>query len=178
MKNIILLIAAIVTLNAEAIVVVSKCDKEQRSEVFATMKKSRKDMVRQIRQLRAYKKTHELPKKIKKKVNSAIRVLRCSIGRSYITRVKCNEEDRHGAIAYTLAFIGTTIWVNPMYWSYSSNEQRGIMIHELTHKCLTGDATYFWGSKPRDVNGRAWSGIADTYRYWNNNGVCIPEIDC
>ena len=178
MKQLAILAIMVFSIQAQAIVIVSKCDKDQRGEIFSTMKKARKDMVSQIRALRKYKKNYDLEKPLKKKVNSAIRVLRCSIARSYITRVKCNEQNNHGAIAYTLALIGTTIWVNPDYWTFSPQEHRGIMIHELTHKCLTGDATYFWNSKPRDVNGKRWSGIADTYRYWNENGVCLPEIDC
>lgn len=164
-------------MSAHGIVVVSKCDKDEKSQIFKTMKLARKDMVTQIKALRSYKKNYELERKVKKKVNRSISVLRCSIARSYMTRVKCTEP-YDGAIAYTLAFIGTTIWVTPSYWEFDSHSHRGIMIHELTHKCLTGDATYFWDDKPRDFDGRAWSGIADTYRYWNENGTCIPEIDC
>lgn len=167
------------TLNTNAIVVVSQCDQDLEDQIFHTYKTARKEMVSQIRALRKYKKNYKLEKDIKKKVNSSIRVLRCSLARSFVSRVRCNEENNYGAVAYTLGFIGTTIWVNPKYWSYDEDQQRGIMIHELTHKCFVGDADYFWhGDKPEDSNGRSWSGIADTYRYWNDNGVCLPEIDC
>lgn len=178
MKKAILFLISFIALNSNAIIVVSKCDDQQRRDVVDTVQETRKEMIRQIKGLRDYKKNFNLDKDIKKKVNSSIRVLRCSIARSYITRVRCNETNRHGAIAYTLAVIGTTIWVNPDYWTFNPFEQTGIMIHELTHKCLTGDEAYFWDSKPRDINGRRWSGIADTYRYWHENTVCIPQIDC
>ena len=60
------------------------------------------------------------------------------------------------------------------YFNYSYEMQVGFLIHEVTHKCGTNDED---GDKsPRDVNGKRWSSIADTYR-WYLNGVCLPGVD-
>ncbi len=176
MKYILLFILA---LNINAAIFVSRtCDKEEKQQLIEDTQKSRKDMKAIIKDLRAYKKNNKyLDKNVKKKINKAIAVMRCSIARSYWTKLKCVEPYGR-AIAYTYAVVGKTLYMTPSYWDYDDEGRQGIVLHELTHKCGTGDADYFWNHSPRDTDGRAWSGIADTYRYWQQNGTCIPEIDC
>lgn len=177
MKYILLLI---MTLNINAAIFVSRtCDTDEKKQLIEDTQKSRRDMKSIIKDLRAYKKEYknQLSKNVQKKINKAIAVMKCSIARSYWTKLKC-VEPYDGAIAYTYAIIGKTLYMTPSYWNYDDDGRQGIVLHELTHKCGTGDADYFWSRSPRDTNGKAWSGIADTYRYWQQNGTCIPEIDC
>ena len=175
MKFTILFLLILIAQSAMSYIQVRKC--EDKSEIRQQVRDSRESMKSMINDLREYKETTNLEKKVRRKVNQAIRVLRCSILRSKATRIKCVEND-NGAIAYTYAVIGKTIWLTEKFDEYSRNDKLGIFIHEYTHKCGTNDADYFWTRPPSDIQKKKWSSIADTYRYWHVNGVCIPELDC
>ncbi|MFG1506252.1 M35 family metallo-endopeptidase [Halobacteriovorax sp. ZH5_bin.2] len=173
------LVLLMLTLNINAAIFVSKtCSEDQKDMLIKDTKKSRADMKGIIKDLRQYKKQNPyMDMNVEKKINKAIVVMKCSLARTYWTKHKC-VEPYGGAIAYTYAVIGKTVYITPSYWDYDIEGRQGIVLHELTHKCGTGDADYFWTRKPKDTNGTPWSDIADTYRYWQQNGTCIPEIDC
>ena len=91
---------------------------------------------------------------------------------------ECHAKLDGDAYAWTLPVVGKVIKYDFAALDLPEKELAAIVIHEITHKCGANDADYFHYRVPESTRFFDWSSIADTYRYFANNGFCVPGKDC
>ncbi len=129
-------------------------------------------------------------KSIQSNIAAALRKIKCMENKidriDWITDSKvwlCKKSEKQydpdTTSAYTLP-VGNNIHLCQGFYNLPRYKKRSLMVHELSHKCLTTDIAYFDILKitPRSYKGVPWPYIASTYEYWMENGVCIPQINC
>lgn len=117
-----------------------------------------------------------------------------------VTKLECVQRKMQGSTAEckylggnlgrALQFIGNGIALDPdaietdhkqFHWTNISLEYNAAttIVHELTHKCGTGDKDYFSGwNNSLLTGGEKWANVADTYQNWALWGFCLPGPQC
>ena len=175
-KFTLILFTILMNISTSAAFISSNCEEKEDSIAlqFEEAETSFRDMLRDVESIIEFGNLESFERK---RFRQAQRVIKCSLFRIKTTRFSCTSRN-DDAIAFTIKWIGISVWATDSYFNYPHDEQVGFLIHEVTHKCGTNDADYFWTKSPRDVNQKKWSSIADTYRWWHHNGVCNPGVDC
>jgi hypothetical protein len=95
-----------------------------------------------------------------------------------------------GDLGRAIPFIGTGIAIDPdaiaenhkqYHWTNITLDYNAAstMLHEMTHKCGTGDKDYFPGWNDSLLTGGSkWANVADTYQNWALWGFCLPGPQC
>jgi len=77
----------------------------------------------------------------------------------------------------TFPILGRLVKLSYVFPILSPGSQRGILIHEATHKCGSNDLERFneRNEPPRTTWKSHWAYVASTYEYWAKFGFCHPD---
>ena len=115
---------------------------------------------------------------IRSRLFSAYQVLECSQNMIPRLTYTCHERMPQ-AYAQTFPYFGTQVWISRDFFFKLTDMQRaGTTLHESTHKCgAYNDTLINTQTVARNFKGN-WTGVADFYAYWLENGFCIPGHNC
>jgi hypothetical protein len=136
----------------------------------------------------------EHPPAIKKELLHALKIMDCvklKIDKVPLSCVQSRAGDRTIAQGGKKFIIfSDTVRILNNFFGYAPKTQSGIVLHEFTHVCGTDDLIYYppfgvrqgadrWEHFPGLKSSfKHWSQNADLYRWWYENGFCIPKINC
>lgn len=122
------------------------------------------------------------------RINRAISKLECVQRKLNGGTIKC--KDLGGDLGYAIPILGSGVAIDldahrrviPQYhWTHIdlSDLVGSTILHEMTHKCGTGDGAYFSAWTDNLNEGLSnWANNADTYQNMALFGFCIPGPQC
>lgn len=122
------------------------------------------------------------------KINFAVKKLECVQRKLNGGTISC--KDLAGDLGRALRFLGSGVAIDvnahrksiPQYhWTHIDLADLigSTILHEMTHKCGTGDGAYFVSWKDSLTEGLSnWANNADTYQNMALFGFCIPGPQC